>query len=386
TEMAELGATMEIPMGAAATPSEFEYGDALKVDEKAPGQWDPNAMTMPNLSWGADAEHGGGNSAAPPPLDPEVHLQPVQSLTGSSPTSDTDEPPITADETGNLGMNRYLKYGLLALMLVGLSAGAYYASKAFLQSNEGPSTESPASIPTELTTEQPEEPQPDAKPEPPADAPIVFLVVDPQPRHKPIRVARRTIELDAFLRPLTRAEKRQLAREEKFRQAKAKAAAKLEAKQNRAQKKVIAAEKTPAPAVADLPLQPSEPPKPVGPKTYDEFMNAAREAQKAKKYRIAIEYLKAASAKNPKSVEPVAKLGWAYLGAGNATQAILKFSEAKRKNPAYRDTYVGLAKSLERAGRTDDAIAVYKQYLRMCPSCRKAKGVRASLMRLGAEL
>jgi tetratricopeptide (TPR) repeat protein len=128
--------------------------------------------------------------------------------------------------------------------------------------------------------------------------------------------------------------------------------------------------------------------KPVkaGPETFDELMKAAREAQKARQYITAIGYLKQASLKNPKSVEPIAKLGWAYLAAGNPTQAILKFSEARRKNPAYRDTYVGLGKALERAGRNDDAIGVYKKYLRMCPNCRKAKGVRASLMRLGADL
>jgi tetratricopeptide (TPR) repeat protein len=127
-------------------------------------------------------------------------------------------------------------------------------------------------------------------------------------------------------------------------------------------------------------------PKPMGSDSYDELMNAARQAQKSRQYVNAIAYLKQATLKKPKSVEPVAKLGWAYLAAGNPTQAILKFSEARRKNPAHRDTYIGLAKALERAGRQVDAINVYKKYLRMCPECRKAKGARASLMRLGAEL
>ncbi|MFT7625356.1 MAG: tetratricopeptide (TPR) repeat protein, partial [Myxococcota bacterium] len=143
----------------------------------------------------------------------------------------------------------------------------------------------------------------------------------------------------------------------------------------------------------EKPEKPEEP-KPEKPKPgkaepssgdYDGLMAAARQALKSKSTKRALKYLKLAAQLNPRSVEPVAKMGWAYLYMGNATQAILKFQEAKQKNPGYRDTYIGLGKAMERAGRTQDAIRVYQQYLRMCPNCRKAEGVRKSLMRLGAE-
>lgn len=121
------------------------------------------------------------------------------------------------------------------------------------------------------------------------------------------------------------------------------------------------------------------------PTTYDGFMAAAAKATKAGQGAKAIAYLEQAAKLNPRSVEPIAKIAFAYLAMGKATEAILKFEEAKSKNPGYRDAWLGLAKALEKAGRAPDAVTVYKQFLRMCGECPKAKDVRAALTRLGAE-
>ena len=389
TEMAALGSTMEIPMGAAGATEGFDYGDALNIEAPSSGGWDPNAMTMPALSWGADAEAGPGAPPSEPALDPEVHLQPVQSLSAPAAASTQEEPPITADETGSLGMNPLIKWGLILFGLALLTGGAYFGAMTILGSTEVPPTET-QSAPAAPTAQPAELPPTKPVAAPPQDAPIVFMVVDPRNQVEPERKGRRGIELDALLRPLTNAERRRLAREEKARKAQERIAAKRAGtKPSKKDEKTKAVATAPAnkpieKATDALELKDSS--RPIEPQSYDDLMQAARKAQKGRRYQEAIGYYKKAALRNPKSVEPVAKLGWAYLASGNPTQAILKFSEAKRKNPAYRDTYVGLAKSLERAGRKDDAITVYKQYLRMCPNCRKAKGVRASLMRLGADI
>jgi hypothetical protein len=117
---------------------------------------------------------------------------------------------------------------------------------------------------------------------------------------------------------------------------------------------------------------------------YDALLADASAAEQSGRLAEAVSLLGKAAAMNPSSVEPIAKLAWVYLKLGDSTNAILKFQEAKRRNPGYRDTYVGLAKALELSGRTSEAIDIYRQFLRLCPACKKAESVKQALVRLGA--
>ena len=119
---------------------------------------------------------------------------------------------------------------------------------------------------------------------------------------------------------------------------------------------------------------------------YDAAISEASAAQKSGNLSGALAALERAASLNPKTVEPIAKMGWIHLNMGNASQAIVRFQEAKRRNPGYRDTYLGLAKAYEADGRRDEAIDVYRNYLRLCATskCRQADAVKATLTRLGA--
>ena len=59
--------------------------------------------------------------------------------------------------------------------------------------------------------------------------------------------------------------------------------------------------------------------------------------------------------------DPVVRFGLAgaYLEAGEAESAVTEYQEAIRLKPDYSAAYRGLGRSLERAGRLDDAKAAY---------------------------
>lgn len=119
--------------------------------------------------------------------------------------------------------------------------------------------------------------------------------------------------------------------------------------------------------------------------SYDQAMTMGTAAAKGGDHRGAIKHYEQALKLNARSVEPLAKSGYAYLALGDSGRAIQLFQAAKRKNPGYRSTYIGLGKALELAGRNKDAIKIYRQYVRMCPNCRRATDVRASIKRLTAK-
>jgi Tfp pilus assembly protein PilF len=54
-------------------------------------------------------------------------------------------------------------------------------------------------------------------------------------------------------------------------------------------------------------------------------------------------------------------LGLEYVKIGDDDNARLTFEKLLKQNPGYIGTYYHLAKLLERAGLTDDAIAVYRR-------------------------
>lgn len=82
------------------------------------------------------------------------------------------------------------------------------------------------------------------------------------------------------------------------------------------------------------------------------------------------------------SVEPVAKIGWAYLNQGRPQEAIVWFERAMARSSRYASTYEGLGRALERAGRRSEAIRAYEQYLENFPVGSQASRVRAALERL----
>jgi len=56
-------------------------------------------------------------------------------------------------------------------------------------------------------------------------------------------------------------------------------------------------------------------------------------------------------------------LAGAYLDAGQAENAITEYGETIRLKPDYSAAHRGLGRALERAGRTAEAIAAYRQGL-----------------------
>jgi len=119
--------------------------------------------------------------------------------------------------------------------------------------------------------------------------------------------------------------------------------------------------------------EPPEPP-PSDPATYRGLMSASKVALKRKPSR-ALVYARKAMERNPRSVAPIARMGWAYLRMGDTTNAIIQFDRARNMNPGYRDTYRGLGQSYEQAGRKTDAITAYERYLAMCGNCSRAKKI-----------
>ena len=63
--------------------------------------------------------------------------------------------------------------------------------------------------------------------------------------------------------------------------------------------------------------------------------------------------------------DPVVRFGLAgaYLDAGQPESAVVEYREAIRLKPDYSAAYRGLGRSLERAGRLDEAQGVYAQGL-----------------------
>ncbi|MBT9555923.1 MAG: tetratricopeptide repeat protein [Myxococcales bacterium] len=148
----------------------------------------------------------------------------------------------------------------------------------------------------------------------------------------------------------------------------------------------VAEPKVAEPKVVEPKVAEPNPPSAEGADPYDTAISEASAAQKSGNLAGALAALERAASLNPKTVEPIAKMGWIHLSMGNASQAIVRFQEAKRRNPGYRDTYLGLAKAYEADGRRDEAIDVYRNYLRLCATskCRQADAVKAALTRLGA--
>jgi hypothetical protein len=125
------------------------------------------------------------------------------------------------------------------------------------------------------------------------------------------------------------------------------------------------------------PAAPAEPP-PSDPATYRGLMSASKVALKKKPSR-ALMYARKAMERNPRSVAPIARMGWAYLRMGDTTNAIIQFDKARNMNPGFRDTYRGLGQSYEQAGRKTDAITAYERYLAMCGDCSRAKKILTRL-------
>lgn len=402
-EMDLAGSTLELKL-----PDQFELGRSIERDMGGPaeaGAHDPFALTMPEFKL-----PGSDPPDIPPPaaidgpeLDPDKHLQPVKAMkrmSAPAAKSPSVEVPLTADETEDLKSGRAFRIGVMLLLLAGLAAGGVVAwmQLATIEPTWPSAIASAAEVAGEPAPQAPAELGEAAEPAAAggtttAQAPEATAAgtagaigadaigggtdgaetaseedggteTELAPQLAEAEVARPRVELERPKRP-QRPKRNTEKRNPRG-----------ERNKNRQKPK----EETPPDPPPNTQSDPGE-----GADSYDGLMRRARSALRGGKPQQALTLLRQAAKMNPRSVEPIAKMGWAYLRMGNATEAILKFQEAKSRNPGYRDTYIGLAKAMERAGRVQDAITVYRQYLRMCPNCRKAAGVRASLMRLGAE-
>jgi Flp pilus assembly protein TadD len=378
-EMALAGSTLEMQVPDAAFslgPSiNGQLDPSLAAEPGAPQPFDPSAATVPAFNLGAEGgltlppsmgDDGADLLADPvggPTLDPGRHIEPVkaQHLPGADAPF---EVPITGDETGNLHMGLMAKVilGSLALVMVG---SIYYA---FTRSSveEGESGEKPTA--EESRVQDKKQVQDVAnKSEQNADVAVNKEALaklgkgHARQAENSARRGRNKVEYTAVLIDNSKNNNK-------------KAKEKAARKNKKALKKK--AEK-PKPNAKEEPK--------VAHASYDGLMSAASKALKSGASKRAIHYLREAAKLNPRSVEPIAKMGWAYLKMGNPTQAILKFEEVRQKNPGYRNTYVGLGKALERAGRTQAAIAAYRKYLVICPKCRKSERAKAALLRLGVQ-
>ena len=320
-----------------------------------------------------------------------------------------NQPPITSDETGGLGMGWIAKV-MIALVIQALIGVAIYLYFDSQQDEESVQTAEQTTAPETPNTESAEAPATTATPAPVQAPKTIVTKVNTKPddvdgpvraNETPARSQRKGIE-SGLTGALAIAETPKQKRERLKKLAEAKAQEAERARKLAEEAARQADGKAPAPTkpvtkppVANADKKPKKPvanndtvekPKPQRPPdSYDGLMRAARKALKAGASGRAIAYLREAAKLNPRSVEPIAKMGWAYLRMNNTSQAIIKFSEAKAKNPGYRNTYVGLGKAFERAGRKSEAIGVYRQYLRICANCRRAESVRAALLRLGAS-
>ena len=419
-EMDLAGSTLEMRL----PDSNFELGRAIEEEladtrdtspEKLPvPAHDPFAVTVPEfqLPTGdapppAVALEAPVNAAgAGPKLDLEHHIQPVQAVkTLKAPR----EVPLTSDETGKLGHPGWLKALLIltsfaTLGVVGFAMWEYTKRqplpdmRQFLVLADAPPTRAPPGEPGPIGTDEPE---PTGPITPHTDNAVATAAGSNELRAPELE--QRAAGPDGQIRqPLAithekgkkpKDEKAKKPKDEKAKKPKDEKGKKPKDEKGRKPKdekgKKPKDEKGKKPKDEKPKDEKGKKPKdedgkvqPAG--TYDGIMKQAALAMKRRKPKQALALYRQAAKMNSVSAEPLAKMGQAYLRMGNATQAILKFQEAKQKNPGYRSTYIGLGRAMEQAGRVGDAIVVYRQYLRMCPNCRRAKRVRANLMRLGA--
>jgi predicted Zn finger-like uncharacterized protein len=133
-------------------------------------------------------------------------------------------------------------------------------------------------------------------------------------------------------------------------------------------------EREPAPVV--------DPPDAGAPDSFDALMARGEKAMTLGKGQAAWDAFRRATAKNPKSAKAWLKLGWAALDAGKKAETPRHFQRALSLSPSLSEAQFGLAEAYRFLGRADDAVAAYKEYLRMDPRGKDAAIAKNAITRL----
>ena len=92
-----------------------------------------------------------------------------------------------------------------------------------------------------------------------------------------------------------------------------------------------------------------------------------------------IDQYREAARLRPRDYEVLNALGLALQKKGDDEAAVAEFTKARRANPAAPGAVLGLATSLEKVGRVDEAIDVFHQYLDMPTSPAEMAKVKEHL-------
>lgn len=111
--------------------------------------------------------------------------------------------------------------------------------------------------------------------------------------------------------------------------------------------------------------------------SYDALMKKGNSALSSQP-QAALGFFQKASRKSA-SVEPLAKIGYAYLNLGRVQDAIAAFDVALRRNERYAASHIGMARALTRAGRRAEARTHYERYLEINPTGSQAEEARRGL-------
>jgi predicted Zn finger-like uncharacterized protein len=144
-------------------------------------------------------------------------------------------------------------------------------------------------------------------------------------------------------------------------------------------------------ALSTLPVPP-EPEKEVVPvveapaagvvDSFDALMARGEKAMTLGKDLAAWDAFRRATTKNPKSAKAWLKLGWAALDTGKKAEAPRHFQRAIALSPSLSEAQFGLAEAYRFLGRADDAVAAYKEYLRLDPRGKDAAIAKNAITRL----
>ena len=81
----------------------------------------------------------------------------------------------------------------------------------------------------------------------------------------------------------------------------------------------------------------------------------------------------------PRDYESLTALGQTLQKKNDDQAAVVEFQKARRINPAGAAASLGLATSLEKVGRTDDALKEFRLYLEIQPTPADVEKVRAHI-------
>lgn len=108
-------------------------------------------------------------------------------------------------------------------------------------------------------------------------------------------------------------------------------------------------------------------------------INLARAAGELGQTDRSIDQYREAGRLRPRDYDILNALGLALQKKGDDEAAVAEFTKARKANPAGPAAVLGLATSLEKVDRVDEAVDVFHQYLDMAPSPGEVARIRAHL-------